>query len=214
MYRANRNYGANSGETISQAGCFVEKTMNWLWIIAIFVFGSIIYAIVTALAPEPAYPGTGGQYQQVGQFLNVALSRCPYCTGFLDSNGKCNVPKCPIYSPNWGKLSSPAGLPVKKVLVRELAMEVGASQGKNSVVISSVYGAGNAEKAGLRVGDRIVRFNGRSIKNVRQFTSTVARARPEANVKIHVMRNGQKTSCVVMVGEGEMEGVTIPTTQG
>ncbi|MHC4147122.1 MAG: hypothetical protein ACYSUD_20415 [Planctomycetota bacterium] len=59
-----------------------------------------------------------------------------------------------------------------------------------------------------------MRFNGRNIKNVRQFTSTVARARPEANVKIQVMRNGQKTSCVVMVGEGEMEGVTIPRTQG
>lgn len=188
--------------------------MNWLWIIAVFVFGSIVYAIVTALAPEPVYPTAGGPYQQAGQFRNVALRRCPYCTGFLDSNGKCNVPQCPIYSPNWGKPASPTGLPVKNVLVRELAMEVGALQGKNSVVISSVYGAGNAEKAGLRVGDRIVRFNGRSIKNVRQFTSTVARARPEANVKIQVTRNGQKTSCVVMVGEGEMEGVVIPTTQG
>ena len=214
MYRANKNTGANYGETISQASCFVERTKNWFWIIVILVFGSVVYAIVTASAPELTYSGASGPYQKVGQFQNVALARCPYCSGLLDSNGKCNIPGCSIYSPNWGKLPSPTDIPVRKVLVRELAMEVAASQGKNSVVICSVYGGGNAEKAGLCAGDRIVRFNGRSIKDVRQFTSTVARARPEANVKIQVMRNGQKASCVVMIGEGEMEGVTIPRTRG
>ncbi|NIP54526.1 MAG: PDZ domain-containing protein, partial [candidate division Zixibacteria bacterium] len=45
--------------------------------------------------------------------------------------------------------------------IKELALEAGASQGRGSVIIQSVYVGGNAEKAGLRVGDRIVRFNGR-----------------------------------------------------
>lgn len=214
MYRASKNFGSKSGETISLASCFVERTKNWLWIIVVLVFGSIVYAIVTASAPEFPYSGAGAPYQQMGQFQNVALARCPYCSGFLDSNGRCNVPGCTIYSAGWGRSPSPTAVPVRKVLVKELAMEVSASQGKNSVVICSVYGGGNAEKAGLRVGDRIVRFNGRSIGGVRQFTSTAARARPEANVKIQVMRNGQKTSCVVMIGEGEMEGVIIPITRG
>jgi len=125
-----------------------------------------------------------------------------------------------MYSPNWGKNSttprsiSVRGIPLKRVLINELALEVGASQGKGSVIIQSVYVGGNAEKAGLRVGDRIVRFNGRNIKNVKQFKSTVTRAKPEANVKIQVIRNKKKIKSIVIIGEGEMEGVTLPTTQG
>jgi S1-C subfamily serine protease len=124
-----------------------------------------------------------------------------------------------MYSPNWPKNSttprsiSVRGIPVKHLLIKELALEVGASQGKGSVIIQSVYVGGNAEKAGLRVGDRIVRFNGRNIKNVKQFKSTVTRAKPEANVKIQVIRNKKKIKSIVIIGEGEMEGVTLPTTQ-
>jgi S1-C subfamily serine protease len=100
------------------------------------------------------------------------------------------------------------------LLIKELALEVGASQGKGSVIIQSVYVGGNAEEAGLRVGDRIVRFNGRNIKNVKQFESTVARAKPEANVKIQVIRDNKKIESIVIIGEGEMEGVTLPATRG
>ena len=115
--------------------------------------------------------------------------------------------------PQGGQFQNTAleGIPVKHVLIKELALEVGASQGKASVVIQAVYAGGNAEKAGLKVGDRIVRFNGRNIKNVKQFKLTVTRAKPEANVKIQVIRNEKKINSSVMIGEGEMEGVTIPT---
>ncbi len=191
--------------------CFVERTKNWLWTIIIFVFGAIVYAIVTSSGQEPVYSAAGRPFPQGGQFQNTALTRCPYCPGFLDAKGRCNVLECPIYSPNWGKTStSPRSIPVRRVLIKELALEVGASQGKGSVIIQSVYVGGNAEKVGLRVGDRIVRFNGRNIKNVKQFKSTVTRAKPEANVKIQVIRNKKKIKSVVMVGEGEMEGVTVP----
>ena len=82
------------------------------------------------------------------------------------------------------------------------------------MIIQSVYVGGNAEKAGLRAGDRIVRFNGRNIKSVKQFKSTVTRAKPEANVKIQVVRNNKEIKSIVIIGEGEMEGVTLPATQG
>ena len=66
------------------------------------------------------------------------------------------------------------------------------------------------EKAGLKVEDKIVRFNGRNIQNVKQFNTTVLRAKPETPVKIQVIRNKKKIKSKVMVGEGEMEGVTLP----
>jgi len=214
MYHAHKKSGTNIGEKITPMDCFVERTKNWLWTIIIFVFGTIVYAIVTSSGQGSAYSATGRSFPQGGQFQNTALTRCPYCPGFLDDKGRCNIPECPIYSPNWGKPSNSRGIPVREVLIKELALEVSASEGKGSVVICSVYVGGNAEKAGLQVGDRIVRFNGRNVKNVKQFKSTVTRAKPEANVKIQVIRNKKKIKSIVMIGEGEMEGVTVPTTQG
>jgi membrane-associated protease RseP (regulator of RpoE activity) len=215
MYHAHRKSGTSVGDKITQMNCFVEKTKSWFWTIIILVVGAVVYAIVTSSGRTPAYSAAGQSFRQGGQFQNTALTQCPYCPGFLDSQGRCNVRECPIYSPNWGRTStSPRSIPVRRVLIKELALEVGASEGKGSVIIQSVYVGGNAEKAGLRIGDRIVRFNGRNIKKVQQFKSTVTRAKPEANVKIQVIRNKKKIKSIVMIGEGEMEGVTAPTTQG
>jgi serine protease Do len=101
-------------------------------------------------------------------------------------------------------------MPVRRVLIKELALEVGASQGKGSVIIQSVYPGGNAEKAGLQVGDKLMRFNGRKVKNVKQFESIVARAIPESYVQIKLFRDNEKIKTTTMIGEGEMEGVTVP----
>ncbi|MHC4085592.1 MAG: PDZ domain-containing protein [Planctomycetota bacterium] len=206
----------NAGNKIIQTDCFIERIRNWFWIILILLFGGIVYAVVTSSSRGPVYSAVEQPILQGGQLQNVVLTRCPYCPGILDARGRCNSRDCPIYSPNWGKTSiipgniSVKGIPVQCVLIRELALEAGASQGKGSVVIQAVYAGGNAGKAGLKVGDRIVRFNGRNIKNVKQFKSTVARAKPEAYVKMQVIRNEKKIKSSVMIGEGEMEGVTVP----
>ena len=214
MYRMHKETGARAGQTIFPKDCFVEKAENWLWILGIIVVGSIVCAIVTFSGHEPVYSSTGRSFPQGGQFQNAALIRCPYCPGFLDAQGRCNVPECPIYGPNWGDSSNSEDIPVREVLIKELALEVSASKGKKSVVICSVYGGGRGEKAGLQVGDRVCRFNGRRVKGVKQFQSIVARAKPESDVKIQVIRGGKKIKSVVRIGEGEMEGVTVPTTQG
>jgi membrane-associated protease RseP (regulator of RpoE activity) len=216
MYRKHKKSVADVGEKTAPRDCFIERTRNWFWTIVIFLFGAIIYSIVTSSGQGPVYSAVEQSVPRGGRLQNVALIRCPYCPGFLDAMGRCNSRGCPIYSTNWGKTStspgsiSVRGIPVQRVLIRELALEVGASQGKTSVVIQSVYVGGNAEKAGLCVGDRIVRFNGHNIKNIKQFKSIVARAKPEMSVKIQVVRNEKKIRSSVMIGEGEMEGVTLP----
>lgn len=145
-----------------------------------------------------------GRSRQVPTGQAIAFTPCPRCTGGqLDVNGRCNQKGCVLYGV--GKM-----IPVKVQLVKELALTIGASQGKNTVIIQAVYGSGNADKAGLKVGDRITRFNGRKITSVKQFQATVARAAPEAMVKIEVFRLEKKQTFKVMVGEGEMEGAVIP----
>lgn len=212
MYHSHRKSNTGSKQKIESADCFIEIIGKWLWIIIIAVFGSVLCAILISSGPKEAYSYSPPEqsFPQGGTFQTIALARCPYCPGFLDSGGRCNIPDCPIYSPNWGKTVNAADIPVRSVLIRELALEVGASQGRGSVMIQAVYPGGNAEKAGLRVGDRVVRFNGRKPKNVKQFASIVARAKPESVVEVEIIREGRNVKDFVMIGEGEMEGVTVP----
>lgn len=214
MYRMHKKAEARTSETVLPEDCFVEKTKSWLWVIVVIVVGCVVYAIVTSSGQEPVYSSASQSFPQGGQFQNVALGRCPYCTGFLDARRRCNFPECPIYSPNGGKISNLQGIPVRQVLIKELALEVSALEGKGSVIIHAIYSGGRGEKAGLRAGDRICRFNGRKVKDVKQFQSVVARAKPESDVKIQVFRGSKKIKSVVRIGEGRMEGVTIPNTLG
>ena len=218
MHPMHKKAEARAGETILLKDCFANKVKDWPWIIGIITVVAIVYAIVTFSGQDPVYSSGGRSSPQHIQVQNVAFIRCPYCPGFLDAQGRCNVPECPIYSPNWAKPSNWQNIPVRQVLIKELALEVSALEGKASVVIHLVYGGGNGEKAGLQVGDRICRFNGRRVKSVKQFKSIVARAKPESDVKIEIIRNQKKIKSVVRIGEGEMEGVTMPNamnpTQG
>jgi len=210
MYRMHKKYRPDKDLNSQLQECIAVQTKYWFWILAVLITVSVIYAITASYGQRTVYSSIAESYPHGGQLQRIALTKCPYCSGFLDAQGRCNVRGCTIYSSNWGKPSSAEGIPVKKVLIKELALEVAASQGKSSVIIHSVYIGGNAEKAALKAGDRIVRFNGRKVKSVEQFRSVVARARPESNVNIEVVRDGEKVKGMVMVGEGEMEGATPP----
>ena len=210
MHRMRNKFRTDKDRNLQLQDCIAVQTKYWFLILAVLIACAVIYAITASYGQRVVYSSIAESFPQGGQFQTIAVTQCPYCSGFLDAQGRCNMKDCPLYSPNWGKPLNVEGIPVKKVLIRELALEVGASQGKSSVIIQSVYIGGNAEKAGLKAGDRIVRFNGRKAKNVKQFQSVVARARPESNVNIEVVRNGEKVEGIVMVGEGEMEGATPP----
>ncbi|MBW8035968.1 MAG: PDZ domain-containing protein [Planctomycetes bacterium] len=210
MPHTHKKSGKRDPETIAPMDCFIESTKRWFWIIIVVMFGAVIYSIVISIGQKAADSTAAASVPQGGQFQTAALTTCPYCPGFLDSQGRCNVRDCPIYSPAWGKPQISNDIPVRIVLIKELALEVGATQGKGSVIIQAVYAGGNAEKAGLRTGDKISRFNGRKVSSVKQFQSVVVRARPELPVEIKVIRNNAKITTNAIIGEGEMAGVTLP----
>ena len=213
MYRSHKKTEHRPEQTISPEDCFAENAKNWLWLVVVIFIAAFVYAIVASSAKQPDYSSAPQNLPQSAQLQNVALMRCPYCPGLLDAQGRCSVAQCPLYSPGWQKMPNRRNIPAKHLLVRELALEVAASQGPGSVVIQSVYIGGNAEKAGLRAGDKIYRFNGRKINTLKRFKAVLARARPESNVKIIVRRGKKKIKAMVMIGEGEMEGVTLPNTR-
>jgi len=207
-HRHNKNHPDVRQETLP-GDCFLENTQNQLWILAIVIVISVVYAIASFSAGDAVDFATQPAVSESIRIQSVALTRCPYCPGFLDSRGTCNIRDCPLYSANWGKAQA-AGIPVKQVLIKPLALEAAALQGKSSVIVHAVYAGGRAQRAGLQIGDSIQRFNGHKVKNLKHFKSIVARARPESDVKINIIRNGQKIKSTIRIGEGEMEGVTIP----
>lgn len=198
-------------QTVLPNNCYAEKARNWLWLLGIIVVGATVYAMVTFSGQNRADPSAKLSSAPQVQVQNVASIRCPYCPGFLDVRGRCNVPECPAYSPNRPKPSRRQIFSLGQVLIEELALEVKpSSKGKDGVVIHLLYIGGHGQKAGLRAGDRIHRFHGRRVKDVEQFQSLVAQEKPGANVKIQAIRNKKRIKTTVMIGEGEMEGVTIP----
>lgn len=200
----------SASQTVFPNDCYAQKVKAWIWLLVIVVIGAMICTIVAFPSQKPVESSSNPTASPSIQVQNVASVPCPYCPGFLDNQGRCNIFQCPVYGPNWGKSSSRQRSSLGQILIKELALEVKPSDSTGGVDIHAIYIGGNGEKAGLRAGDRIFRFNGRRVKDVEQFQSLVAQAKPETNVRTQVIRNKKKIKMTVMIGEGEMEGVTIP----
>jgi hypothetical protein len=62
------------------------------------------------------------------------------------------------------------------------------------VMLQGVREGGPAEKAGLKAGDVIVEFGGKKIRNVQEYTTVLADAKPNVATTIVVTRKGQRLS--------------------
>lgn len=72
---------------------------------------------------------------------------------------------------------------------------------QKGALIGDVVPKGPAEKAGLRSGDVVLEFNGKAVKDSRQFKLQVARVKPSESVPVKVLRNGATKTLEVTVRE-------------
>jgi serine protease Do len=79
--------------------------------------------------------------------------------------------------------------------------------GNRGALISQVNKDSPAEKAGLKAGDVIVRFNGRRVSDTGQLRNLVAAAAPGTNASIAVIRNGKEKSFTVTIEKMTAETV-------
>jgi serine protease Do len=75
------------------------------------------------------------------------------------------------------------------------------SRGTRGALVSRIDPGSPAEKAGLEIGDVIIRFAGNRVKNSAQLRQVVAEARPGAGAVVEVLRNGRRQSFSVTIGE-------------
>jgi len=97
----------------------------------------------------------------------------------------------------------------------DLAKHFGLSDSKGALV-AQVNKDSPAEKAGLKTGDVIVRFEGKEVRDTRQLRNLVAAATPGTSVKVDVIRDGKEQSFTVTIGRmpTEMVAATKPSGKG
>jgi hypothetical protein len=78
---------------------------------------------------------------------------------------------------------------------------VSGSLGEEGCEINSVSPESAAEKAGIRQGDTIVKFDGKAVKNFTELTTAISDKAGGEKVKIEISREGKRTTVEVTLGE-------------
>ncbi|MFC1736363.1 PDZ domain-containing protein [Candidatus Hydrogenedentota bacterium] len=157
------------------------------------------------------FPGTGQNGQQAAFSPNCAT--CPSFTQCFPNAGGGNTQPAAAtnvqQTPNTGGMAAPP-IPsgaTAPVVIKEFGMEA-ISAGGGGIKVTGVMGLSHAQDAGLQFGDLITRFGDARVRDIKHFQQLVSQAAPEGNVNIKVLRKGKIRRFTIMVGEGEMEGVT------
>ena len=93
------------------------------------------------------------------------------------------------------------------VLIQEISKEIADSLGMKSVkgaLVSSATEGGPAQKAGVKTGDVILKFNGIDIDTMKQLPKVVAGTPVGKSVPLVILRNGKKITLNVVLGELEL----------
>ena len=72
-------------------------------------------------------------------------------------------------------------------------------------LVSTVVNGGPAEKAGIRPGDVIVEYNGKTIPNTTELQKLVAATKPGSSVPVKVVRNGKEQMLHATVEELDLD---------
>jgi serine protease Do len=84
----------------------------------------------------------------------------------------------------------------------DIAPSLGVEPGRGALV-ASVANDGPADKAGIKTGDVIVKFDGKTIRSVRALPRIVAQTAHGTTVEVEIARDGKRQVVKVMVGRLE-----------
>jgi serine protease Do len=81
-------------------------------------------------------------------------------------------------------------------------------------LISQVNKGSPADRAGLKAGDVIVRFDGKEVQDNRQLRNLVAATAPGVKTKVDVVRNGREETFLVTIGKMPVEATAAAKQPG
>jgi serine protease Do len=88
----------------------------------------------------------------------------------------------------------------------ELAQQFNLAEARGAL-IAQVNKDSPADKAGLKAGDVIVRYEGTAVQDNRQLRNLVAATAPGVKAKVGIVRNGKEETFVVTIGKMPTEAV-------
>jgi serine protease Do len=95
-------------------------------------------------------------------------------------------------------------------MTRELADQFGMAEPRG-VLIAQVTTGSPAARAGIRIGDVVVRFAGQEIRDGRHFRNLVAATAPGTKVQIDLLRDGKPITVTATVDKQTSEADATPT---
>jgi len=91
-------------------------------------------------------------------------------------------------------------------LTPELAEGLGLAKGTKGVAVSQVIEGSPAEEAGIKHNDVIVEFEGEPVENDNEFRNRIAMLKPGTEVKLVVLRDGNRKAFTITLAERPSEG--------
>ncbi len=188
----------------AKSDCFADRAKPVIWLLAFCI--ALVLAIGVGEIVSNLSRISIPRYRWVNSLpWAVSYRPCPSCPGIIDSLGRCNVPNCPLYSPDFGTgvqhdgATAVALVPTHSVMIGELGIDVVPCPNRRGVVIETVHPRSPSARAGIRPGDIITTFNGRAVRGPRQFQSIVSLAVPGTDVPVEFARGGGP-ACRSIVG--------------
>jgi len=77
-----------------------------------------------------------------------------------------------------------------------------AVEGDKGVTVKSVLPKGPADRAGIKAGDHISEFKGRTVRELDDVRRYLAKLKPGDNTTVLVERDGKEQEITIKVGEG------------
>ncbi len=90
------------------------------------------------------------------------------------------------------------------VRIQSISKGIAESLGMDNVkgaLVSNISPDSPARKAGMKLGDVILKFGGQKIETMRQLPKIVSRSRVNEDIKVEYLRDGQKNTLVVRIEE-------------
>ena len=206
------------------------------WVVAIgspFGLGGSVTAGIISARGRDIHSGPYDDYLQIDAPINSGNSGGPV----INAEGRVVGVNTAIYSPNGGNIGIGFAIPAREAerVVGELRTHGGVTRGwlgvqiqavsaamaealrvkdANGALVAAVVDKSPAARAGVQVGDVILKFGDTAIKDARDLSKAVAKAEPGSKVHIDIVRNGRDERLTTVIDRNAQNDVAFNSDSG